>query len=228
MTDARAVAALVGGNGLLERAVNYTLGSLHLVTPEGLSHPTPCRDWDLRALLDHLHDSLVALHEAVDAGHVALDAAVGLDLAAEGGDGGVEPVARVRTRARQLVGACARSGTADSGTAHCGTAHSGTAHSGTARPDGDRHLVTIAGAALTAGIVTSAGAIEVAVHGWDVARACRRPHPVPPSLAEEMLEFAPLLVTSADRPGRFAAPVEVSSLAGAGDRLVAFLGRPPS
>jgi uncharacterized protein (TIGR03086 family) len=69
--------------------------------------------------------------------------------------------------------------------------------------------------------------VEIAVHGWDVAQACGRPRPIPPQLAEELLQLAPLLVTDADRPGRFAPPVAVPAGASPGDRLVAFLGRGP-
>ena len=65
MTD-HATPALIGGIGLLERALSYALGSLHLVTPSVLPSRTPCPQWDLRALLRHLNDSLLALHEAVD------------------------------------------------------------------------------------------------------------------------------------------------------------------
>jgi uncharacterized protein (TIGR03086 family) len=59
---------LVAGVALLERALGYTLDSLLLVTPAHLAMPTPCREWDLAALLDHMNDSLLALHEAT-AGH---------------------------------------------------------------------------------------------------------------------------------------------------------------
>jgi uncharacterized protein (TIGR03086 family) len=195
MADKRATAASIGGIALLERAINYTLGSLQIVTPETLSHPTPCRDWDLRALLGHLNDSLLALSEAVDLGHVDADGSVG------DGDPPGDPVAGLRNRARQLLGAWTA---ADR-----------------------RHLVSVAGSPLTAGIVTGTGAVEVAIHGWDVARACGWHRPIPPSLAEELLELSPLLVTDADRPVRFARPVDVPPLAGPGDRLIAFLGRRP-
>jgi len=65
------------------------------------------------------------------------------------------------------------------------------------------------------------------MHGWDVAHACGHPRPIPQHLAEELLLISPLLVTDADRPARFAAPVAVSPHAGPADRLVAFLGRCP-
>jgi uncharacterized protein (TIGR03086 family) len=195
MTSEPASASLRGGIGLLERAINYALGSLYLVTPEAMSHPTPCRDWDLRALLGHMNDSLTALHEAVDIGHVDLGAS------ADGDDPAADPVARLRNRACRLLGAWTNV---------------------------DGHDVTsIAGRPLTTSIVTGAGAVEIAVHAWDVARSCGHQHPMPSPLAEELLDLAPLLVTAADRPARFAAPVEVPPQAEPGDRLIAFLGRHP-
>jgi uncharacterized protein (TIGR03086 family) len=202
VTEGRAAQASIGGIVLLERAINYTLGSLHLVTPEALSYPTPCRRWDLRALLAHLDDSLLMLTEAVRGGRIdhlgAEHTAVGYTAV---GYTAADPVGSPRNRACALLGAFAAAG--------------------------DHHTVSIAGYALTTGIVTSAGAIEVAIHGWDVARACGRRHPIPSSLAEEMLELAPLFVTDADRAGRFAPPVDVPPLAGPADRLVAFFGRHP-
>jgi hypothetical protein len=42
-----------------------------------------------------------------------------------------------------------------------------------------------------------------------------------------MLALSPFLVTEADRPARFAAPVAVSARASASERLLAFLGRRP-
>ena len=69
---------------------------------------------------------------------------------------------------------------------------------------------------------------EVAVHGWDVARACGLDAPVPPALAEELLALCHLLVHDADRPTRFAGRLDWSlDLDNPSDRLVAFLGRRP-
>ncbi|MFC7589286.1 hypothetical protein ACFQYP_40615 [Nonomuraea antimicrobica] len=84
---------------------------------------------------------------------------------------------------------------------------------------GDRHL--------TAPMVAVAGAIEIAVHGWDVARACGEHHPIPPLMAEELLDLAHLFVTEEDRPVRFAPPVRVPAYAPAQDHLLAYLGRHP-
>ena len=68
MTERRA-AALFGGSALLERAISYTLGNLHLITATALSRPTPCPEWDLRELLAHMNDSLLALYDALSGVH---------------------------------------------------------------------------------------------------------------------------------------------------------------
>ena len=96
-----------------------------------------------------------------------------------------------------------------------------------AQPLRSGNRLTIGGHTLTSVLVAGTGAIEITVHGWDVARACGRTDPVPPALADELLDLAPLLVACTDRPGRFDRPVPVPPGAAPGDRLVAFLGRQP-
>ena len=70
MIDERGTTALLGGVELLERAIGYTQGSLVLVSSDMLASATPCADWDLRGLLAHMMDSLVALSEAAELGHI--------------------------------------------------------------------------------------------------------------------------------------------------------------
>jgi hypothetical protein len=69
------------------------------------------------------------------------------------------------------------------------------------------------------------GALEVAVHTWDVTWACQQSRRVPAIIATDLLELAPRIVPDQHRPGLFAAPVAVPACTPAGDRLVAFLGR---
>jgi uncharacterized protein (TIGR03086 family) len=197
MTDDRATAPPISGVALLERAVGYTLGSLRLVTPAAMSRPTPCRGWDLHTLLGHMDDALVALWEAADLAVVDLE---GSDAGGEPADGR-DPVARLRDRACRLLGAWTRA-------------------------DG-RRVISIGGRPLPASVLTSAGALEITVHGWDVAEACGRRRPIPPAMATELLVIAPLLVTHADRGVRFAAPVDLPSSASPSDQLIAYLGRDP-
>ena len=195
-------AVLARGLALLERALGYTLGSLLLVTPDRMTNATPCAGWDLRALLLHMNDSLQTLHEAVAVGRLDLETA---DPRTAFGDPALDPVASLRNRGCAMVGAWANAASP---------------------PD-----IAIADRTLSPGIVAAAGAVEVAVHGWDVSRACGERLPVPPALAQELYDLCQVLVREGDRAGRFGARVELSSgdrgSDGPSDRLVAFLGRQP-
>ena len=98
---------------------------------------------------------------------------------------------------------------------------------------GPERFVAVGGLPIPAGLVACTGAVEIAVHGWDVsaarARAGRaggvRETPIPAALATRMLRLGPLLV--AGREGLFGVPVEVPAQASSGDRLVGYLGRHP-
>lgn len=101
-------------------------------------------------------------------------------------------------------------------------------------------FVAVGGLLLPVGLVACTGAMEIAVHGWDVSAALGRAacdragrdgagrdgvRPIPAVLAARMLRLSPLLV--AGREGLFAVPVEVPAQASPGDRLVGYLGRRP-
>lgn len=83
----------------------------------------------------------------------------------------------------------------------------------------------VGGSPVSTSVLAAAGALEVAVHGWDVSRACGSGRDLPDELADELLECAHLLVGVADRPVRFATVVDVPHWASPSERLVAFLGR---
>jgi uncharacterized protein (TIGR03086 family) len=177
---------------LLERAVRYALSATGHARPGLRSEPTPCADWDLGTLLDHLGDSFDAL-------------AQGLWVRAVGTEPAAGPPGRgdLAERAVAMLRACAevRSG---------------------------QEPVAVGDRRLTTSVVAITGAIEVAVHGWDVSMTCGDHDPVPARLATELLPYAALLVPRYTRPGLFADPVPVPRRSCAGDRLVAFLGRQPA
>jgi uncharacterized protein (TIGR03086 family) len=58
------------------------------------------------------------------------------------------------------------------------------------------------------GVVTEVGALEVAVHGWDVARSCRSTADLPPMLAAGLLPVAARRIGPGDRPGSFGPMLE--------------------
>jgi uncharacterized protein (TIGR03086 family) len=181
---------------LLEIAIGYAVGSLSCVTPGSLSYPTPCAAWDLGALLEHVSDSLAALHEAIATGWVSLDV-----LARAPVSSADDLVTSLRTRAGRLLAASAAGG--------------------------EDRAVAIAGRRLTGRQVTAVGAVEITVHGWDIAEACRCPRPIPPALATSILGIIPLVVTQVTRNVQFAGAIPAAPQACPSDRLVALLGRNP-
>jgi uncharacterized protein (TIGR03086 family) len=185
-----------GAITLLASAISYALDACVQVAPGEMTLPTPCADWDLEALLAHLAASMADLESALRTGHLDLEA----DDPATPDPDGDDPVELLRDRAANLLFAC-------------------YAHHG---PD---RFVLVGGLPLPAGIVTCTGAVEIAVHGWDVRAARGRGSPIPPALATRMLRLSPLLVTG--REGLFGTPVRVPAQASPGDQLVAYLGRHP-
>jgi uncharacterized protein (TIGR03086 family) len=128
-----------------------------------------------------------------------------LDLDHPRGPVGEEPVEALRDRAAQLL--CVSYGYA-----------------------GPEQFVTVGGLPIPAGLVVCTGAVEIAVHGWDVMAALARADgsrsaPIPAALAARLLRLCPLIV--AGRENLFAVPVEVPAQACPGDQLIGYLGRNP-
>jgi uncharacterized protein (TIGR03086 family) len=146
-----------------------------------------------------LHDLLEHLRDSLIALQEAVSAGRVSCTPATGAYGGDTIVLEVRDRAVRLLGAWA--------------------NTAGAAP------VRVADAPVSVPLIAGAGAIEVTVHGWDVAEACGRPRPIPDELADELLDLSVLLVRTTDRPGRFGRPVPVAADARPGDRLLAYLGR---
>jgi uncharacterized protein (TIGR03086 family) len=185
-----------GAVALLAGAISYALGACAQVVPREMALPTPCSDWDLEALLAHLAASMADVEAAIRTGCLDLDPSGAVPPVRDGGN----PVEVLRDQAANLLCTCYD-------------------HHGPER------LVLVGGLPLAAGIVACTGAVEIAVHGWDVSTARGRRGPIPPALATAMLRLCPLLVTG--REGLFAAPVQVPAQASPGDQLVAYLGRHP-
>lgn len=176
---------------VLDAALTWTHGTLQLARVADTTLPTPCEDWDLRALLVHMEDSLAALGEAAALGHVAVTTPVG--------DGPAEVlVDQICRRARATrVAWGARVTSAPIGVAELSL---------------DRDVVAVV------------GALEVVVHGWDVARTVGSDWQLPADLAARLLPVAREVV--GDRAHRFAPALDPRS-PGAADRLLAHLGRDP-
>ncbi len=208
---------------LLSEAISYALGNVAVVTPDLLTRPTPCRGWDLHTLLWHCCESLTALEEGFTSGVVRVTAGGGngdvdVRLGGLGGLAGSIATRAFAARADALLDAAAW----------------------TRSPE-----VNVGDQCLATSLLATAGALEIAVHGWDIGQASGSPRAIPQLLAARLLEVAPALVSDADRAPLFAAPLFAAPLfaaplfaaplfaapvtvgcdASAGDKLIAFLGR---
>jgi len=183
-----------GATGLLAGAISYALGVCTLVEPGDMALPTPCPGWDLGTLLVHLSDSIADLETAVRTGHLDLERPGNPPAWPPAGN----PVDVLRDRAAELLSV-----------SYCYV--------------GPERFVAVGGLPVPVGLVVCTGAVEIAVHGWDVSSALGARAPIPAGLATRMLRLCPLLV--AGREGLFAAPVEVPAQASPGDQLLGYLGR---
>ena len=140
-----------GATGLLAGAISYALRMCALIGPGELALPTPCADWDLARLLGHLSDSMADLETAIRTGHLDPEGPPGR---AGAGLADGDPVEVLRDRAAELL--CASFG-----------------YGGLDR------FVAVGGLPVPAGLVACTGAVEIAVHGWDVSAARGRGRPRP-------------------------------------------------
>ncbi|MDT3440725.1 MULTISPECIES: TIGR03086 family metal-binding protein [unclassified Pseudofrankia] len=184
----------------LDRAVASTSGIVKTVRPDQLSAATPCTEWDIRALLNHLVGTLwlgealftdgAPRHPMPPGGLPATDLV------------GDDPAVAYETASAALL-AAARVG--DTLTRIHTT------------PLGD-----MPGPAL-AGFTT----LDILVHGWDLASATGQPTSLDDDLAGHVLAFASQAITDDFRGTRIGPAIPVEATASVTDRLVGFLGRQP-
>jgi uncharacterized protein (TIGR03086 family) len=85
--------------------------------------------------------------------------------------------------------------------------------------------ISVGDLALGRDTLAMVGALEIAVHGWDVAQAVGSGLQIPEDLAARLYDVAQLVVTPDERGTRFAPPVQVPPDAPMSTRLLAHLGR---
>jgi uncharacterized protein (TIGR03086 family) len=176
-------------------AVGYAACVLDAVGAPELSLPTPCGGWNLRMLLEHAGDSLAVLHEGLTARRVAACQ----DTVPAGPGSAAGLVGAFRQRAAALLDASAQ---ADGGPP-----------------------VAVGGHPLPVDCLRTVGALEIAVHAWDISQSCGKLLPIPDELAADLLVQACLLVPRHGREPLFGAPVPAPARASPGERLTAYLGR---
>jgi len=177
---------------VLDSAVTWTRSCLQLARTSLMSLHTPCAEWDLGRLLAHMDESLEAIGEAAELGHIAVDPR---DRPTDPGqlvDRIVQRACQTRAAWQQRI---------------------------TSAPVGVGDL------ALGRDTVALVGALEIAVHGWDIARATGQDARLPEDLAVRLYDVALVVVTPDERGKRFGPAVSVPASAPMSTRLLAHLGR---
>jgi uncharacterized protein (TIGR03086 family) len=183
----------------LERAVTSTAGIVKEMPAGSLDAPTPCTEWDVRALLNHVIGTLW-LAEGLLA-----DQTPRYPMA----PGGLPPV--------DLAGQDPAAAYAEAAAAALAAAAAGDALTRVhVTPLGDMPGPVLAGA------IT----LDMLVHGWDLAVATGQPADLDGRLAAHVLGFAEqALATPEARDGRMDPPLAVAADAPVTQRLAAYLGR---
>jgi uncharacterized protein (TIGR03086 family) len=188
-------------DNLTRSACASTEHFVEAVGPEQYDLPTPCSEWNVRQLLNHVVGTL-SLGTALLSDRAPTVRMVPGEVPSEDliGD---DPIGAYRSGSAALLAVT----TADA----IGRTH--------ATPLGDMPGVALAGFT----------ALDVFVHGWDLARATGQKAHLDPIIAEQVLAIARQSIADemGTRAPRIGPAVEVAANADATAQLVAFLGRQP-
>jgi uncharacterized protein (TIGR03086 family) len=183
----------------MQQACASTERIVENVTPDHYDRATPCSEWNVRALLNHLLSVLVLGEALFTDSQPAAD--VGPGMVPDADLIGDDLLKSYRVGVERLLAAA----TGDAITRTHAT------------PLGDMSGPVLAGSI----------ALDVAVHGWDLATATGQDPTLDPDLADRVLGFARQAITDETRAPRIGPELPVAGDAPATDRLVAYLGRRP-
>jgi uncharacterized protein (TIGR03086 family) len=185
----------------LTRALDATGELVAAIGPDQWELPTPCTDWTVRQVLNHLVGGNRLVTRVVRGEQLPPPDQLGRRAGED--QLGADPAQAYRGSADELVAALRAPGVLE-------RAH--TVPVGTLPGPALVHLRTV----------------ETMVHGWDLARGIGQPAPYPDELAEAELGFShDLLGRIPEGRHPFAPSRPVADDAPAIDRLVALLGRTP-
>ena len=183
-----------------ERAIALTAPIVKSVRPDQTDAPTPCTEWTVRDLLNHLVGTLWLSEglftDGVPRHPMAPGGLPGTDLA------GDDPAAAY---ADASAAALTAAGAGDT----LSRVHT--------TPFGDMPGPALAGFAT----------LDLVVHGWDLAQATGQRASLDDALTGHVLAFAEQAITPDFRSPRIGPAIAVAAEASLTERLVAFMGRQP-
>ena len=178
-------------------AMNSCDKVMHQVGPQHWRRPTPCADWSVRDLVNHL------VYEQLWAPHLLAGAT--LDEVGDRFDGDV--------LGDDPIDAWERS--------------AADARAAWTAPGALTHTVHVSSGPIDATEYGWQMTIDLAVHGWDLATAIGMANPIGTRLAARLLDFLRPQIDSWQGLGIFDPPVAAPRNAGAPTRLIALVGRNP-
>ena len=182
----------------LAEVLDLTGGLIPQVRGDQWTAPTPCSEWQVRALVDHLVVGNV-LYAGLLAGQVSMQDVARLR---EGDHLGDRPVEAYRQSASTVVAASEQPGVLE-------------------RP------VTLPFGRVPGAVALHLRMVEVLVHGWDLAQAVGLPVRFPDDVVEQEIEFSRQALPQLPADRRPFGPSQpVPDDAPPIDRLAALLGRP--
>lgn len=182
-------------NALLAKSITEVAAVVRGVKNDQLSAPTPCAEWDVRALTNHLLQVTSALHLA----------------------GRRQPVPD-ELWSRDLM---------DEGWADRFDDEGRAATDGWARPNAWEGMVGMGGADMPAPMIATMFASDLAIHGWDLARATGQDYHCADDVAEATCRFLTDMAEQGRQMGIYATPVTVPDNAAAFTQALALSGRDP-
>lgn len=188
----------------LSRATDAFESLVAGVKPEQWTLPTPCPEWNVRQLVEHVVSGQRLFAQVMR---------------------GVPPEVAARER-EEWAGLL---DTDDAAEVYRTSSAELRAAFGV--PGALERMVTVPAGAMPGVAALHLRAVEALVHGWDLSRACGIAFEVPEDLAEGEIAFSgPMLerIPPERRAGRFGTSRTAADDAPAIDRLVALLGRDPA
>jgi uncharacterized protein (TIGR03086 family) len=187
--------------GLLARAQKWTGTIVAGVHEEDLRKSTPCAEWNVATVLDHLMADLDSVNRVASGEQLDLMTAIDPEAPDRVGGGWPDPTERFEHLAKE-------------------------AREIWSRPDALDETYKTTRSEMPGNALVMINLVDTVVHGWDLAKATGQNTEIPEDVAEAALAFTTKMMKKGQRIG-FDDPVPVADDASATDRLVGWLGRQP-
>jgi uncharacterized protein (TIGR03086 family) len=186
---------------LFSKASGYAQGVLAGVKQEQITSPTPCSEWDVQGLMNHIVGGAQYLKSSLEGNPPPAGAAGGTPPAPE------SDVAKLTATYRTLSAEALQAAT---------------------NPAALEVQVPTPAGEMSAGQFMGIMFMDHLVHSWDLAKATGQSTRLDPQLAETCYQMCdPSIIEMAREHGAFGPAVPVPDSASTQDKLLGYLGRQP-